>query len=729
MRKKTSGRGPRTEWYGNCYRQGFKNLGATPMVGEFDAEKLVKYWKDTGAELVFMNAFFQAYALYPSTLTIMDPNLKGRDLVAEFVAACRKHGVKPAAYVSPQNHWPYMDGHPDWCQTQTDGLLYKGMPYMYPKYYSDSCLNSPFTGKMEALLTECFSKYSFDAAFYDNAFTREGICHCRFCREQFKAEYGVELPNQDDIADPVYRQAMAFKYDSFRKGILRFVAVARAVSPDLAIVFNNVSGFCHWCCGTGEDLTEALDYSCTEHVEGAGVLDRLGYAHDTVAGRTAYHLGFLRGRSGRNRKVQAYNYVVEPGSNHRMDLDIRLEMLSAVAFGGVPAIQGERPVLKEIFGYLKDCEPYLADTQPVPYIGILASQRSCDTHNFQLGTSHTYYGDLKGTFNAMLDLHQPVEFLSGNTLEAGRIEDLAVIVLSDVGYLTPAQIDVLRCFVRKGGGLVATHQTSLIGEDSKALSNFALADVFGVEAAGEVRRDQRGLLLFDAQSGITRFLDMPKARNAGEGRWMKGNAFYHENGELLFDPVQPVVARKGTQIAAHYLPLAGGGETARKAESPACPALVVNRHGAGTCVYLAQRFGETYGRMPFPVWRQMMADALGAVAPRPAPLEIVAPPCVSVKLWEQPGSRGRWILHLVNDLDIVGRPAERGYEGLKTGKTGGRPREGVVPVDGIRVVVRKLGATCARLPLEKRDLQVAKEGTALTFMLDRLEQHALVVIE
>jgi len=510
--KKLSGRQINgTDWYGNCYRQGFKNLGATPMVGKFDAVELVKYWKDTGAEVVFMNAFFKSYSLYPSKLTVIDPNLNGRDLVKEFCNACKKHGMKSAAYLQTQNHWPFMVDRPEWNQTRTDGTLYGGAPvYSMEPAYWQACYNSPYIDKMAELIHETLSLYHFDAAFIDETYNREGICHCPFCKDKFRKKYGVELPLKDDISDPVYRKAMEFKYDSFRGGIMRCVDAIRAENPDIAIVLNDVSGHCHWCSGHGEQLTEEIDYPCAEYVHGASSLDKLGYAHDTSVACAAYHVSFLRGKSGRNRKVHAYNYVVEPGSQSRMDIDIGLELKSAMAFGGVPAIQGERKILKDLFGYFKKCEPYLLDTEPVQYIGVLASQRSADTHNFQLGIPSNYYGDLKGAFNSILDLKLPGEFISGRTLESGRIDKLSVIVLSDVGFLTGKQLEVLRKFVRNGGALIATHQSSLIGEDSKPLANFALSDVFGVKAAGEVKKGKQGFVLFDNKSEINQLLEMPR---------------------------------------------------------------------------------------------------------------------------------------------------------------------------------------------------------------------------
>lgn len=717
-----------TDWFGNCYRQGFKNLGATPMVGTFDAWRLARYWKDAGAEVVFMNAIFKSYTLYPTSISVQDPFLKGRDLVQEFCEACAREGLRPGAYIQPQHLWPFMDGHPEWCQTRTDGTLYGSVLQDYDApVYREACYNSPYTDQIEALIRECFTRYPFEAAFYDETYTREGLCHCRFCKERFKTETGLALPKQNDWSDPLFRRAVQFKYATFRRGILRCVEAARAARPDLAIVLNNVSTTCHWCACHGEELTEALDYSCSESVVGsAHALERLGYAHDTVAPLAAYHLGLLRGKSRRNRKVQAYNYVVDT-SQARMDIDLRLELLSSAAYGGLPAIQGEQPAVKDIFAYFKRCEPYLTDTRPVPYAAIVASEASGDYWADE--ARWNYHGDLKGMFNALFDLRAPTEFVSGRALEAGELDGVAVLVLSDVVYLSPRQADVVREFVARGGGLIATCRSSLIGENAKPLPTFALADVLGVDAAGDLYSERRGHLLFEPAPWVAEVIQRSWDPAAGDLH-AEDNPWFPEHGEFLFDPAQPVKLRPGARSAARYLPMGpGDGQCTKEPEKPEWPGIVENTFGKGKTVYVSQRFGETYGRLPFPVWRRVMERALAYVAPRPPPIEVKAPLSVSVALWEQPQAKGRWVIHLLNDLDVTGRPAARGYGGLKTGKTGARPREGVLPVDGVEVMVRKPGATHAYAPLTGKPFATEGRGDGLLIRVGRVEQHALVVVE
>src|SRR4030095_16042292 len=58
--------------------------------------------------------------------------------------------------------------------------------------------------------------------------------------------------------------------------------------------------------------------------------------------------------------------------------------------------------------------------------------------------------------------------------------------LLNTGALSDRQWDQLRAFVQRGGGLIATHQTSLYDERGRPRKNFGLADLLGVNFAGRI---------------------------------------------------------------------------------------------------------------------------------------------------------------------------------------------------------------------------------------------------
>jgi hypothetical protein len=72
----------------------------------------------------------------------------------------------------------------------------------------------------------------------------------------------------------------------------------------------------------------------------------------------------------------------------------------------------------------------------------------------------------------------PLRVLSEYDLENANLQGIRVLVLPDVRVLSDRSTEVIRRFVKGGGGLVATCDTGLFDADLKQRPNFSLADLF-----------------------------------------------------------------------------------------------------------------------------------------------------------------------------------------------------------------------------------------------------------
>src|SRR5438105_2754135 len=70
-----------------------------------------------------------------------------------------------------------------------------------------------------------------------------------------------------------------------------------------------------------------------------------------------------------------------------------------------------------------------------------------------------------------------------------------VLALPNIVNLSDAQCAQLKAFVEKGGGLVATHETSLNDERGRRRADFGLAALFGASFAGNVIERQQNAYL------------------------------------------------------------------------------------------------------------------------------------------------------------------------------------------------------------------------------------------
>ena len=98
-----------------------------------------------------------------------------------------------------------------------------------------------------------------------------------------------------------------------------------------------------------------------------------------------------------------------------------------------------------------------------------------------------------------MEKHVPVRILTEHDLEAADLQGVRVLVLPNVACMSRRAAEVVRRFVRAGGGLVATFETSLYDTDFQKRDDFALAELFRARYVGtnvvQQRTEQLSLLL------------------------------------------------------------------------------------------------------------------------------------------------------------------------------------------------------------------------------------------
>ena len=112
-------------------------------------------------------------------------------------------------------------------------------------------------------------------------------------------------------------------------------------------------------------------------------------------------------------------------------------------------------------------------------------------------------------------------------------EELAgfkVLVLANVALMSDAQAEAVRRFVRDGGGLIATHETSLFDEKGRRRADFALADVLGVHYQNTLPAASRPMMI--ARQAIRWPPVCPRIR-----RWHMTNRWWPWRWPALSRPV------------------------------------------------------------------------------------------------------------------------------------------------------------------------------------------------
>jgi hypothetical protein len=90
-----------------------------------------------------------------------------------------------------------------------------------------------------------------------------------------------------------------------------------------------------------------------------------------------------------------------------------------------------------------------------------------------------------GICQALVEARIPFEMVYEQLLDQKDLDRFKLLILPDIAALSSDQCESIRQFVKRGGSLVATFETSLYEETGKKRSDFGLADLFGVGYAGK----------------------------------------------------------------------------------------------------------------------------------------------------------------------------------------------------------------------------------------------------
>jgi hypothetical protein len=132
-------------------------------------------------------------------------------------------------------------------------------------------------------------------------------------------------------------------------------------------------------------------------------------------------------------------------------------------------------------------EAYLINREPIANVGVVWSQQNTD---FYGRDNPEELVDLpyRGFVTALIRARIPWLPVHADHIERDAPK-LSALVLPNVGAMSESQCESVRRFVQRGGGLVATGESSLFDEAGELRKDFALADVFGVHVPDGQQRD------------------------------------------------------------------------------------------------------------------------------------------------------------------------------------------------------------------------------------------------
>lgn len=647
-------------WYRRCFRWGQTNISELDPP-HYDIDWWRAYWKRTRVQGVIVNAG-GIVAYYPSKfhLHYRARFLGTRDLYGELTRAAHQDGLAVLARMdSSRAHEDFYRAHPDWFAVDRDGR-----PYRAGELYV-SCIDGPYYAEyLPSVLREIIA-WEKPEGFTDNSWSgleRDQICYCRYSRESFRRATGHELPRRKDWDDPIYREWIRWSY-ARRLEIwdLNNRTTRDAGGPD-----------CLWVGMLSGDLTgqgrRFRDVKAIAERSELLLLDDQGRSDATGFQRNAELGKRLHGLAGWDKLMPESMATYQRAPTFRKASaapeEARIWMYAGFAGGIQPwwhhvgAYQWDRRQFRTAVAVCEwhaNNERFLIDRRPVAAVGVVYSQQNADFYGrdeAEERVGRPYYGIIQALVRARIP-YLPVHI---DHLDRDGA-DLAALVLPNVAAMTSEQAAAVRRFVARGGGLLATGETSLYNEWGEPRADFALGDVLGVRFTGKrhgsmgeaeswTGRDHTYLRL---EPPVGRDVDGPRSgdepavsatRHPVLGGFEATDAIAF--GGLLVE-VQPAA---GASVPLTFVPdfPAYPPETSwTPVPRTNIPGLVV--HEAPRRAYLAADLDRRFARDNLPDHGDLLANLIRWVAGDKMPLEVLGPGLLDCHLYRQ---ENRLILHVLN---------------------------------------------------------------------------------
>jgi hypothetical protein len=594
-------------------------------------------------------------------------HLIGQDYYALFEE--QKHGAALARYLAKAHGLGmrvivYMNTHllpqtmserdPEWAARLPDGRYRSAYDT-----YRLGCPNSPWADWIMGELAR-LARYDIDGVFSDGP---SGACFCEHCARAFEAQFGRPLPrdavpnsaNAEVDAQSDARALREFDLATRVRFSQRFYSTLKSVRP-AAICYQNLDVM---------DTPSAPFLPCNDVLGSEGGFMFYGPPKDGYLWKTSLRAKALeacaRGRAtiifAAGDQKSWSRYLHAPG-------ETRILHAASVANGAsvwyglhcpsdALSLPGGRAA-GEINHFLAEHEHLYDGTTSLATVALLHSTAT-RTHYRTAREASDFY-DARGTstasgpgnaarsvegFAAMLYRSQvPFDLVSDEDCAAAdllnALRRYRCVILPTTSCLCEAALEALRTFVRDGGLLIASLDSSLFNEHGQRRADFGLADVFGASLRPSFLR-MRDFNYYEV-------LDHVHVVTAGSAVTLVAAPDFGLE-------VQPTSA---AVLARFHTPLAGRYEPLTPLSSPA---VLWNDYGRGHCLYLPGTFGEFYADYSTLEYQQMINAAIQSYAAPPVSLTH-APPSLEVTV-RRKSDGSATLVHLINYTGGMTRPIQQ----------------------------------------------------------------------
>jgi hypothetical protein len=630
--------------------------GSTALCG--DPGFWLDYFRRTHSDAACLSAG-GCVAYYPTRVPLHYRSqwLGASDPFGELLSGCRKLGMVVIARTDPHAaHQDVYDAHPDWIAVDAAGQPRRhwAMPELWV-----TCALGPYNFEfMTEVHREITSLYRIDGIF-SNRWEGSGMCYCEHCRSNFHAATGLDLPRTADPQAPSRRAYIEWWQQRLFTLWRLWDSEIRKINPAACFIPN-----------AGGGALSDLDMKTLGEEAPILFADRQARSGLMPLWANGKNGKEYRAAMGRKPIGGIFSIGVEEPYRWKDSVqaapEIRLWALDGIANGLRPwftkfcgTLHDRRwlPVVEELYTWHYRNERYLRNEEPLARVALVYSQQTAQFYGGEHARAKVEDHAL-GYYEALVEARIPFEMVHDRLLDTAHVSQFKVLILPNIAALSTAQCDRIREFVRGGGGVVATYETSLYDEWGVRRSDFGLSNLFGAsyDNALDARMQNSYLRLESAASSAERHPILAGLEDAE--RIINGVSRVHVRTlgkyphppltlipsypDLPMEQVYPRVAR--TDIAQVY----------------------VRQEGQGRVVYFPWDIDRTFWEVLSPDHFKLLRNAADWATNEPRPVEITGPGMLDVTVWRQKESMTVHLVNLTNPMmmkgpvrELIPLPAQR----------------------------------------------------------------------
>ena len=651
-------------WYRSALRWGQTNITEIDPA-RYDIDWWRKQWRRTRTQAVIINAG-GIVAYYPSKVPLhrLASQLAGRDLFGELCQAAHREGLVVLARMdSNRAHEELYQAHPGWFAV--DG---SGRPHRAGDLFI-TCVNGPYyEAHIPAILREIAERYHPEG-FTDNSWSGLGrgtICYCENCRNKFLHRSGKDIPLSRNWNDPTYREWIRWNYDRRLEIWDLNNRVTKAAGGPHCIWSGMNSGSITGQSQSFRDYKRICERAEIIMLDHQARSDDSGFQNNGEIGK------LIHGILGWNKLIPESMAMYQAGKptfrlSSKPASEARLWMLDGIAGGLQPwwhhigAYHEDRRMYQTaepVYNWHNTNEEFLVNRQPTAAVGVVWSQENTDFFGRD-DAGLLVELPWRGTTLALVRGRIPYLPVHADNIDRDGAR-LSGLILPNVGALSDSQIAAIRRFVERGGGLLATGESTLYNESGDPRPDFGLADIFGVHVRTPGNQID-GRKKAAAETAHTYLRLNPELRANVDGPHIEGEPailgqrhpvlrgfektdIIPYGGELERLDIDPDAQPLLTFIPAFpiYPP-----ETAwmRQPKTDIAGLLVKTLRGGARVAFLPADIDRRFARDNLPDHGDLLGNIIRWISKDKMPFEISGPGLIDCHLYQQPG---RLILHLVN---------------------------------------------------------------------------------